>query len=276
MYSNRIKKKINKNRRTIRHRRIRKQIAGGNIKVTTKKETKKKIKIKKKKKTKKKKKIPKKVTTEILDAQISKLVDAKIAEILDAKMDKTSELLDEKTDKISEIFDSKTEQSGSTTNIEAFEKKTEISGSGVFCYMPYTSLDQENKSIFKIDLAMDDIDSKTEELKKFYPTGFFVIAELFNPLLDIEFDKEQHYRNIIAFLVEFIIKEGGETKPEYETGWIYCSEETIHNSFKDAKIKFGGECKQFGLVGRNEKTLKTSEVKNTEAPQFVGKVVYHT
>jgi hypothetical protein len=270
MYSNRIKKKINKNRRTIRHRRIRKQIAGGHIKVATKKETKKKIK--KKKKTKKKKKIPKKVTTEILDAKISKLVDAKIAEILDAKMDKTSELLDEKTDKISEIFDPKTEQSGSTTNIEAFEKKTEISGSGIFCYMPYTSLDQENKSIFKIDLAMEDIDSKTEELKKFYPTGFFVIAELFNPLLDTE----EHYRNIIAFLVEFIIKEGGETKPEYETGWIYCSEETIHNSFKDAKIKFGGEYKQFGLVGRNEKTLETSEVKNTEAPQFVGKVVYHT
>ena len=51
---------------------------------------------------------------------------------------------------------------------------------GVFCYMPYKSLDKSNKSTFNIDSALD-ISKYHEELKKFFPSGFYVIALLLSP-----------------------------------------------------------------------------------------------
>lgn len=147
---------------------------------------------------------------------------------------------------------------------------------GVYCYMPYESLNEDNKSNFKIDLAMD-IKLKNEELKKFYPEGFFVIVCLFDPSKESnDLDKTDYYGNIISYILKVILKNGGETQKEYEKGWIYCSESTIHDAFQKSYEVYGGDIEQYSLIGRDETTFKLMDVKKSPNPEFVGKVVFHT
>ena len=147
---------------------------------------------------------------------------------------------------------------------------------GVYCYMPYKSLDEDNKSTFKIDLAID-INLKNEELKKFYPDGFFIIARLVEPNKEkSNLDKIDYYGNIISYILKILLKNGGEIQKEYEKGWIYCSEIAIHDAFDKSQKIYGGSIDHYSLIGRDERTFKLIDVKKSEDPEFVGKVVFHT
>jgi hypothetical protein len=164
---------------------------------------------------------------------------------------------------------------GVTNTSSPFElKKDVIEGGGIFCYMPYESLDESQKSIFRIDLAMD-VKKEFDNLKRYYPTGFFVIACLLKIKLKTQ-TEEEYYGLIVDKILKYIMDKGGETQEGYEKGWIYCTEETIHHAFLHAKTKFGGDVKKFELTGRRNDTFKLIDTKITEVPTFVGKVVYHT
>jgi hypothetical protein len=147
---------------------------------------------------------------------------------------------------------------------------------GVYCYMPYESLNEDDKSNFKIDSAMD-INLKNEELKKFYPEGFFVIACLFDPNKEINnLDQIDYYGNIISHILNIMLKNGGEIQKQYEKGWIYSKESTIHDAFQKSYEVYGGDLEQYSLIGRDENTFKLIDVKKKSNPEFVGKVVFHT
>lgn len=148
---------------------------------------------------------------------------------------------------------------------------------GVFCYMPYKSLDKSNKSTFKIDSALD-ISKYHEELKKFFPSGFYVIALLLSPNVGVNAIKnlELYYKLIKDHIIDMILANGGKSNKDFEGGWVYCSEKMIHSAFREASNEYGGEAKEFGLTGRRTDTFEFVDVKQTENPEYVGKVVFHT
>lgn len=155
------------------------------------------------------------------------------------------------------------------------EKESTIEdGGGIFCYMPYETLDKIEKSIFKIGLATD-IKKEFDSLKKYYPNGFFVMA----CLLNIKFKNHteiEHYDFLIEKILQNIIKNGGEIPEGYEKGWIYSDEETIHNAFIETNKNHGGTVKLFNLTGISTDNHQKIDIKTSEKPVFVGKIVYHT
>lgn len=166
----------------------------------------------------------------------------------------------------------KKKRSGGGNKKNIFENDNNMKSGGVFCYMPYESLDKSNKSIFKIDVALN-LQMKISELKKnVYPEGFYVTSWLLSPKLLIE-----GYESIMDFMVEYVIENGGKIQEGYEKGWVYCDEDLIHNAFDEAYKKYGGDLKKFDLSGRGKGTFKVFlEEKHTDDPEFVGRVVFHT
>jgi hypothetical protein len=166
----------------------------------------------------------------------------------------------------------KTEENGNNEDAVGIKKETvtresDLVEGGVFCFMPYDSLDLKNKSRFKIETAID-IDKALANLKQYYPMGFFLTARLMNPKeknTKRKLDNESFYDSILGEILNSIKEKGGEIKAQHVNGWIYCREETIHEEFLKASEKYGGELKQFDFVGERTKT-----------PKFVGKMVYHT
>lgn len=148
---------------------------------------------------------------------------------------------------------------------------------GIFCYMPYKSLDKSNKSTFKIDSALD-ISKCHEELKKFFPSGFYVIATLSSPNVGINAiqDLELYYKLIKDHIIDMILANGGKSNKNIEGGWVYCSEKVIHDAFYKASNEYGGEAKEFGLTGRRTDTFEFVDIQKTNNPEYVGKVVFHT
>ncbi len=160
------------------------------------------------------------------------------------------------------------------------------SSGGIFCYMPYNSLDTHNKSTFKIESATN-IGEQLKYLKKFFPSGFYVISILKTPSVGSKTikNKKIYYQLIKENIIEFTINDGGVTensgggnalhKP-IENGWVYCSIDDVHNAFKKAEKKYGGELQEFGMTGRVNDTMEFIDVKNTKKPIYVGKIVFHT
>ena len=163
------------------------------------------------------------------------------------------------------------------------------SSGGIFCYMPYNSLDTHNKSTFKIESATN-IGEQLKYLKKFFPSGFYVISILKTPSVGSKTIKSRkiYYQLIKENIIEFTINDRGVTensevgnanhaqhKP-IEDGWVYCSIDDIHNAFKKAEKKYGGEFQEFGMTGRVNDTMELLDVKNTKKPVYVGKIIFHT
>lgn len=141
---------------------------------------------------------------------------------------------------------------------------------GIFCYMPYDALDKYEKSIFKIDTS-NDIDQTIKDLQKYYPSGFFVIAtlRLNSKLIDYEQTKQ--------LLLKRLIKNGGKSQPNFDKGWIYCLENSIHDSFNKLSTEnANGILNIYHLSGRNKDTFEMIDKHITDVPIFTGKVVYHT
>ena len=147
---------------------------------------------------------------------------------------------------------------------------------GIFCYMPYNSLDTHNKSTFKIESALN-IREQLKYLKKFFPSGFFVISILKTPSVGSKTIKSRkiYYELIKENIIEFTINDGGVAENS-EDGWVYCSIDDIHKAFKKAEKKYGGEFQEFGMTGKVNDTMELIDVKNTKKPVYVGKIVFHT
>ena len=150
------------------------------------------------------------------------------------------------------------------------------SSGGIFCYMPYNSLDTHNKSTFKIESATN-IREQLKKLKKFFPTGFYVISILTTPSVGSKTIKSRkiYYQLIKDNIIEFTLNDGGVMENSRD-GWVYCSIDDIHNAFKKAETKYGGELQEFSLTGKVNDTMELLDVKNTKKPVYVGKIVFHT
>lgn len=148
-----------------------------------------------------------------------------------------------------------------------------VSGGGIFCYMPYNTLDIHNKSNFKIESGVN-IKEQMKKLKIFFPDGFYVISILTSPTVGKKMIKSRkiYFRLIQDKIMEFA---GAKTNSN-DDGWIHCTIEKIHEAFKKAEKMYGGVREEFGLTGMMKDTLKLVEVKNSRKPVYVGKVIFHT
>lgn len=148
---------------------------------------------------------------------------------------------------------------------------------GVLCYMPYTSLDAHNKSTFKIESA-SNIKELLKNNKKFFPTGFYVIAILKSPTVGVSKIKNRkiYYQVIKDKIIEFSLKNGGITDQKDDYGWVYCTIDNIHNAFRKAEEMYGGVREEFNISGKLYDSMKIIDVKNTKKPLYVGKVIFHT
>ena len=141
--------------------------------------------------------------------------------------------------------------------------------SGIFCYMPYDSLDRLEKSIFKIEISQN-INNTIKNLQKYYPSGFYVTAILL--LKETTTKLEQ----ILKLILNKLINDGGKIQANFETGWIYCAETSIHIIFDKISIENKGILNIYHLSGRNKDTFQMIDKPTTDVPMFTGKVVYHT
>lgn len=150
-------------------------------------------------------------------------------------------------------------------------------GGGIFCYMPYNTLDTHNKSYFKIESG-SDIKDEIKNLKIFFPTGFYVISILTLPTIGKKFIKNPklYYQLIKDKIIEFAIDGADKSDDNIDDGWVHCTIDSIHEAFKKAEKMYGGEYQEFGLVGMMSDTRKLVNIKNTKEPVYVGKIIYHT
>jgi hypothetical protein len=152
-----------------------------------------------------------------------------------------------------------------------------ISEGGIFCYMPYNTLDTHNKSYFKIESGLN-IKEEIEKLKIFFPTGFFVISILTSPIRGKKTidNHEIYYKMIRDKIIELAINGSDKSDGNIDDGWVHCIIDSIHEAFKKAEKMYGGDRQEFGLIGMTNDTKELVNIKNTKEPVYVGKIIFHT
>jgi hypothetical protein len=147
---------------------------------------------------------------------------------------------------------------------------------GCYCFMPYESVDDNNKALFKIGMTVD-FSSRLDNYHTSFPGGVYHVAFLIEPPIDIWDNdrivewktntekrnktkkdviramKEEKYKEIEKFLFKFVTDDDGrrlhstvnvkgpdETK-KGSTEWFYTDIDLIHLAFITAEQEYGGE-----------------------------------
>jgi hypothetical protein len=176
-----------------------------------------------------------------------------------------------------------------------------ITGGGLYCLMPYETLDKKGKAIFKIGLAID-FDKRMDQYHTYFPLGVYYEAFLVNPkvkniktrtMTKLETTTIK-YKEIEKFIIDDIVAQKGSQRissttrikhrnedEEGATEWIYTDETTIHEAFLKAEKKYGGKTHLFYLDGLNPETGKLQTINDTakerakDNPLYTGKIIFH-
>jgi hypothetical protein len=180
-----------------------------------------------------------------------------------------------------------------------------IKGGGVYCFFPFEKLDKNKKGIFKVGMTNDFNKRVDGGYHTYFPLGVYLEAFLIEPPLPrvtranvknrlVKDRKDDHFKIIEKFIFERLVHNGGKqifasTRSQNagddgkgSTEWFYASEEQIHESFRDAEEKFGGELRLFNLSGLDPNTGKFVDINDKakqhekDKPNYVGQIVFHT
>jgi len=129
-----------------------------------------------------------------------------------------------------------------------FLERETISGSGVYCFFPFDSLDKNKKGVFKIGMT-GHFDKRIRGYHTYLPQGMYYKCFLRNPSLKKEgMDTYSYYVKIEKEIFRKIKELGGEVIEmetrkvnNGETEWIYASEKIIEAAFDLAYEKYGGK-----------------------------------
>jgi len=145
-----------------------------------------------------------------------------------------------------------------------------IKDSGVYCFFPFSTLDKNDKGVFKIGIAKKSIYKRSEQYHTYFPMGFYYVAFLENARVPIKTRNKQEttiykqYREIEKFITDYLIKHGANPirttarilhkneNNEGMTEWFYTNEDLIHKAFIQAQKKYGGKCNIYFLKGYDE------------------------
>ena len=161
-----------------------------------------------------------------------------------------------------------------------------LKGGGIYCILPYERLDNQKKAVFKVGLA-SNLRSRMEQHHTDYPLGFYYIAFLENPLLSKDVSNTKTATSSLLRKVEkYIFNEiedlGGQKihsttrvknrneKGEGATEWYYTNEDTIHQAFTNAFMKFGGNLDMSHLNDIN----KTAAQNEKRKKKYLAEIIY--
>jgi hypothetical protein len=150
-----------------------------------------------------------------------------------------------------------------------------LDGGGIYCFLPYDSLDLSGSGLFKI-MTTNDVVSNFKDMKIYYPGGFNIVAAL---LYKEDFnDKEKYFQERMKGILKEVKKNKGIINKEHENGWIFTTADIIHVAFQkeSKKRKQKGKLFLFDLAGIDKDTLSIKKMEKKENPLFEGKIVFHT
>lgn len=191
------------------------------------------------------------------------------------------------------ISDYSTKNTG--RKVTVVKDELNVKGGGVYCFMPFSTVDKHNKAIFKIGMAMD-FSSRTEAYHTYFPLGVYAVAFLANPKLPVtrsnQLTKKQLFLKVEKWIMDYIDENGAKriksttrvrnvnSDNKGDTEWFYTNEKLIHKAFIEAEKKFGGEKHLFYLEGLDPETNTFTSInetaKNDESkkPNYTGKIIY--
>ena len=174
-----------------------------------------------------------------------------------------------------------------------------IKGGGIYCFLPFSTVDEHHKAVFKIGIAKK-FNNRGEQYHTYFPHGVYYVAFLEEPRIPIKTRSQKattidkQYKEIERFIMTYLVKHGAyqvtsttrtirkNKHDEGETEWVYTDENLIHKAFKEAKKKYGGKIHLYYLEGYDDKGKYSSinneyekELKNNK-DYYVGKIVYPT
>ena len=142
-----------------------------------------------------------------------------------------------------------------------------IEKSGVYCIMPFSTLDKNNMAIFKIGISTgDDFYNRLErDYHTYFPMGFYYSNFLQDPTkLRKKRTNLVYYREVEKFIFDNIeneikIKSNARINLNKQTEWIYCNSNDLKKVFLLAKKKYGGTVHNYNI---DKDSLKKNEPKN--------------
>ena len=172
---------------------------------------------------------------------------------------------------------------------------------GCYALMPYETIDNKGKAIFKIGMSTSSMNKRMDTYHTYFPEGVYYEAFLIDPPVRGQQTrtvsklkkKKEHYLEIEKFIIDYILRQAGTKRIhstsrirnvnenwEGETEWIYCKEENIHKAFIAAEKKYGGKKYLFYLDGLNSETGQLESIndkakeKEDANPIYTGKVMF--
>jgi len=116
-----------------------------------------------------------------------------------------------------------------------------IKDSGVYCFFPFSTLDKNDKGVFKIGIAKKSIYKRSEQYHTYFPMGFYYVAFLENARVPIKTRNKQEttiykqYREIEKFITDYLIKHGAN--PIRTTARILHKNENNSILIKESEVK---------------------------------------
>ena len=182
-------------------------------------------------------------------------------------------------------------------------KITKEKSGGCYALMPFESLDEKGKAIFKIGMSTSSMNKRMDTYHTYFPEGVYYESFLIDPPIRGQQTrtmtkirkKKEVYLEIEKYIIDHILRQAGTKRVhstsrirnanenwEGETEWIYCKEENIHKAFTAAQKKYGGQMHLFYLDGLNPETGQLESIndkakeKEDANPIYTGKVIFRS
>ena len=141
-----------------------------------------------------------------------------------------------------------------------------IKKSGVYCIMPFSELDKNNKAIYKIGISCGTsfYNRLEQQYHTYFPMGFYYSNFLEAPTrLRKKRTNLVYYREIEKFIFDHIeneikIKSNARINQDKQTEWFYCCSDDLKKVFDLAQKKYGGIVHNYSIT---RDSLKKAEPK---------------
>ena len=154
--------------------------------------------------------------------------------------------------------------------------------SGIYCFLPYETVDKEGKAVFKIGMTTRDFAVRIEEYHTYYPLGVYMCLFLtFQGMKPVpKADRKKHHETIERAVFEAVAAHHGKRlkfpsrpgrKGNYDKAeWVYASFEQIRDAFDDVRQIYGGTLEAFNLDGLERNYQTNMQHKH----KYEAKIVY--
>jgi hypothetical protein len=150
---------------------------------------------------------------------------------------------------------------------------------GLYCFLPYERLDDDNKAVFKCGMTTQEYASRIENYHTYYPMGIYLCFFITPPKTESVAEEKKLIRKMEKDLFFEIKEEGGkmmkfETRPknDFSSEWFYTSFSELDDAFETVHKKYSGS----KIERYHNKNINTQGDKNilSKKKKYVGEIVY--